>query len=194
MRDPRVQCGYMKDVAEALSRLGAQGAAVRAADEALFRELEASPRAAWLPVSMNVRWVEAVCRAFGWPAALDFLAARVSEQFGNPLFRSFVEGGIRLFGLNPGALLRLIPRGLAIVFRDCGEWTAVRTSETSMELRGAALPSELAAHPHWVESIGAGAIAMLALCRTSGDVRLAEHDARLGRAVIEVRWRAQKAA
>jgi len=192
MRDPRVQSGYMKDVAEALARLGARGAAVRAADEALFLELASAPRGAWLPIALNVRWVEAAARAFGWPAALDFLAARVADQFGSPLFRSLVDGGVRLFGLNPGALMRVIPRGLAIVFRDCGEWTVVRTSDSSLELRAGSLPEQVASHARWLESIGAGAIAMLALCRTSGSVRLAEHDARLGRALIEVRWETQK--
>jgi hypothetical protein len=113
-------------------------------------------------------------------------------RLGSPLFRSLVDGGVQLFGLNPGALLRVIPRGLAIVFRDCGEWTAVRTSQTSLELRAVSLPSELAGHARWIESIGAGAIAMLALCRTSGAVRLAEHDGAAGRAAIEVRWQAQK--
>ncbi|HEU4430453.1 MAG TPA: hypothetical protein VFT98_16955 [Myxococcota bacterium] len=191
MRDPRVQSGYMKDVAEALARLGAQGAAVRAADEALFLELASAPRGAWLPIALNVRWVEAAARAFGWPAALDFLAARVADQFGSPLFRSLVDGGVRLFGPHPGALMRVIPRGLAIVFRDCGEWTAVRTSQTSLELRAVSLPAEVAGHARWVESIGAGAIAMLALCRTAGRVQLAEHDRSAGRAVIDVRWGAQ---
>lgn len=145
MSDPRVQAGYMKDIAAALGRLGGGGERVRAADPELIREIEDAPRSAWLPVSMNVRWVAAVETAHGWPHALEFLAARVKEQFGNPLFRSFVEGGVRVLGLEPGSLVRLLPRGLSIVFRDCGEWSAVRTSDTSSELRAAHLPKELAA-------------------------------------------------
>lgn len=192
MRDPRVQAGYMKDVAASLVKLGADGERVRTADPELFREVHAAPRSAWLPVSMNVRWVEAAERAFGWPSALEFLAARVQEQFGTPLFRSFVEGGVRLLGLDPGVLVRMIPRGISIAFRDCGAWTAARTSEASVELRVANLPKELAAHARWIESVGAGAIAMFSLCRVTGRVHLSEHSAAAGSAVIEARWSGAK--
>jgi hypothetical protein len=188
MSDPRVQAGYMKDAAASLARLGRDGERVRAADPELFAAIDAAPRSAWLPVELNVRWVGAAERAFGWPAGLDFLAARVRDQFGSPLFRVFVEGGVRMLGLDPGALVRLIPRGLTIAFRGHGEWTAVRTSETSIELRAVGLPKELAASARWIESIGAGALAMFALCGVSGRVSLAEHDAAQGRAVVEARW------
>ena len=178
----------MKDVAKSLVRLGDEGERVRAQDPALFAAVEEAPRSAWLPIALNVRWVEAVDRAHGWPRALDFLAARVADQFGSPLFRGFVEGGVRLLGLDPGALVRLVPRGLAIVFRDCGEWTAVRTSETSVELRAAGLPKELAGHARWIESVGGAALAMFGLCRVRGSARLTEHRAAAGRAVVEARW------
>jgi hypothetical protein len=193
MSDPRVQAGYMKDIAASLAQLGDAGKRMLAADPELFAAIDAAPRSAWLPIALNVRWVEAVERVFGWPAALDFLAARVRDQFGNPLFRVFVEGGVRLFGLDPGALVRLVPRGLSIAFRDHGEWSAVRTSETSIELRASALPKELAASARWIESIGGAALAMFALCEVSGSVRLAEHRAAEGRAVIEARWSPKRA-
>lgn len=193
MSDPRVQAGYMKDIAASLARLGDAGVRTLAADRELFEAIDAAPRSAWLPIALNVRWVEATERVFGWPAALDFLAARVQDQFGRPLFRVFVEGGVRLLGLEPGALVRLIPRGLSIAFRDHGEWSAVRTSETSVELRARALPKELAASARWIESVGAAALAMFALCEVSGRVQLAEHRAAEGQAVIEARWSRKRA-
>jgi hypothetical protein len=194
MRDPRVQAGYMRDIVASLAKLEGVGAALRGADPELFEAIEAAPRSAWLPVALNVRWVEGVERQLGWPAGLEFLAARVGDQLENPLFRSFVQGGIRLFGLDPGALVRLIPRGLSIVFRDCGVWCAVRTSPTSIELRASELPKELAAHARWIESIGAGALAMFTLCGVSGRARLAEHRAATGEAVLEASWRAAERA
>ncbi len=194
MSDPRVQAGYMRDFADSLARLGADGERLRAADPELFREIAEAPRSAWLPIALNLRWVEAAERVFGWPNALEFLAARVQDQFANPLFRTFVEGGVRLLGLDPGALVRLIPRGLGITFRDCGQWSAVRTSEASVELRAVGLPEALAEHERWVESIGAGALAMFAVCRVTGRSRLLEKRAAAGCAVIEARWDAAKRA
>jgi hypothetical protein len=188
MPDPRVQAGYMKDVVSSLVRLGAEGEHVLAQDPALFAAIEAASRSAWLPISLNLRGVEAVERTHGWPRALDFFAARVADQFGRPLFRGFVEGGVRLLGLEPGALVRLVPRGLAIVFRDCGVWTAVRTSETSVELRAAGLPKELASHARWIESVGGAALALFGLCGVTGSARLTEHRPDAESAVVEARW------
>ena len=53
MRDPRVQAGYMKDVAAALARLGPTGAAIRAADEALFTEIAGVPRSGCFHAASN---------------------------------------------------------------------------------------------------------------------------------------------
>jgi hypothetical protein len=188
MSDPRVHAAYMKDVVASLARLGAEGARMRAADPELMREVEAAPRSAWLPIALNLRWVEAAERAFGWPGAQDFLAARVRDQLRGPLFRSFVEGGVHLLGLDPGTLARVIPRGIAITFRECGTWSAVRTSDASAELRASGLPKELAGHARWIESVGASALAMFALCRVAGRVELAAHDRERGSAVIAAHW------
>ncbi|HEY8119981.1 MAG TPA: hypothetical protein VII78_01585 [Myxococcota bacterium] len=188
MSDPRVQAAYMRALSVSLARLGAAGERVRAADPELFRIVAEAPRSGWLPVALNMRWVQAVAHVYGWPDALDFLAARVLDQFANPLYRGLVHGGVRLLGLDPGLLVRIVPRGLSVTFRDCGAWTAVRTSRSSVELRASELPKEIASHARWLESIGAGALAMFAVCRVQGRVRLAEHRPEAGSAVVEARW------
>jgi len=194
MRVASVQGGYMRDVGASLARLGAEGEAVRRADPELFRELAGVSRAAWLPIAYNLRWVEATERGLGWPRALEFLAERVHAQFDLPLFRGFIEGGVRLFGLDPGSLVRWLPRGMGLVFRGCGSWTTTRLGPHAVEIRGRALPPEVAGHARWIESIGAAAGAMFTLCRVSGEARLAEHDSVAGSACIAVEWAAQKRA
>jgi hypothetical protein len=125
---------------------------------------------------------------------MDFLAERVHAQFDLPLFRGFIEGGVRLFGLDPGSLVRWLPRGMSLVFRDCGSWTATRVDAHAVEIRGRALPPEVASHARWIESMGAAAGAMFRLCRVPGETQLAEHDPVAGSACIAVRWAAQKRA
>ena len=185
---PSVQASYMKNVAASLERLGAAGEAVRRADPSLFEEIAAAPRGVWLPVSYNVRWVEAVAKSAGWPGAMTFLAARVQDQFEAPLLRSFVQGSVRLFGLDPGSLVPWLPRGMGLVFRDCGDWSSTRVAPGHVEIRAEDLPKELAGEARWIESIGAGAIATFALCRVAGETQLAAHDAAAGTASISVRW------
>jgi hypothetical protein len=188
MSDPRVQAGYMKDVVAALARLGPEGERMRAAVPELMRTVEEAPRGAWLRIGLNLRGVEAAERAYGWDGALAFLAARVREELAAPTLRGLVEGGVRLLGLEPGALVRLVPRGLAITFRDCGAWSAVRTSECSIELRASGLPKELAAQARWIESVGAAPLAMFDVCEVEGSMHLAEHRPARGSVVIEARW------
>jgi hypothetical protein len=71
---------------------------------------------------MNLRWVDASASAFGWPAGLDFLTARLQDQFRQPDVPRVRAGRAEHLRARPRAFDRLIARGLSITFRDCGEW------------------------------------------------------------------------
>jgi len=185
---PAVQASYMQNVLQALERLGPDGQAVRDADPELVREIERAPRMWWMPIAWNLRLVEAANRALGRTRALALLASCIHAQLDTPLWRNFAQGAVRLFGLDPGALVRWLPRAFAIVFRGCGVWRAARSGDGQAVLEVSDLPPELAAHALWVESMGAGGRALLRLCNVRGEVRLAAHDAAAGSARFELRW------
>jgi hypothetical protein len=185
---PAVQASYMKNVLDALERLGPDGQSVRSADPELVQEIERSPRMWWMPIAWNVRLVEAAHRALGAPRALELLTTCVYGQLDAPLFHNFARGAVRLFGLDPGSLVRWLPRAFSIVFRGCGVWRAARSGPGEAVLEASDLPPELAAHALWIESMGAGGRALLQLCGVRGEVRLVAHDGAAGSARFELRW------
>jgi hypothetical protein len=52
-----------------------------------------------------------------------------------PLLRNFVEGSLRLFGARPGKLLKMIPKGWTLAYRDFCTPTFELLSDHSAEIR-----------------------------------------------------------
>ena len=193
MADPSVQASYMKNSAAILARSGAPGAAVLGSDPSLFHLVGEAGRTAWLPISCNLRFVEAVERGVGWPSGLELIASTLVDQFETPLWRTLVQGGLRVLGREPAALARWLPTAVRLVFRDCGDWSVARLGPQRVEVRGADLPKELAEHRLWLEAMGAAAHALGRLCGTRGHGQLVEQDPvqRCARLVFD--WESQPA-
>jgi hypothetical protein len=185
---PSVQASYMKNSAAILARCGADGAAVLRADPELFEQIEAAWRTAWLPISFNLRLAEACARAIAPERQLELFATMLVEQFESPLWNTLVRGGLRLLGREPGALTRWLPAAVALVFRNCGSWSAQRIDPLRAEVSAEELPKELATHRVWLESMGAAAVAIGHLCDTQGRSELVARDAEAGRARLAFSW------
>ncbi len=190
MGQSRVRATYMKQFAARVKLLGDAGETVRAADPELFEEIEAAGPLSWLPVELNVRMIEALVAGLGPLRAHEFQGDQITSQFSTPLWRGFVEGGIRTLGLDPAALSRWIPNAIGLIFKDCGQWSVEILSETSAALHVRWLPPELGANRRWLDSIGGGIHALFILCRTSGETRVTDVDPDRGSARIELRWKA----
>ena len=189
MGEPSVQASYMKQFAAQVRTLGVVADDVIAADPELFQAIGAAGRMTWMPIEINLRMVDALYTVLGVERARRFQADQISRQFDTPLWRTFVEGGVRLLGLDPGALVRWLPRALALMFRDCGIWTVERDDETSAAMIGRHLPEVLVAHPHWLDSVAGGIHALFVLCNTSGETRVRECEPALGQARITIGWK-----
>lgn len=189
MGEPAVQASYMKQFAAQVRELGADGERVVASDPELFAELDEAWRMTWLPIETNVRMVDALYGTLGTARTRTFLADQIGAQLDTPLWRSFVEGAVRLLGLDPGSLSRWLPQTLALVFRSCGSWNVGREGEAAAVLRGENVPRVLVVHPHWADSVAAGLHALFSLCKTSGEAHVEERDPQTGLIRISLRWK-----
>jgi hypothetical protein len=178
----------MKNSAAILAQSGAAGAAVLRADPELFEQIATAWRTAWLPISYNLRLVEACARAAGPAQFQAILATTLVGQFDTPLWSALIQGGIRLLGREPAALTRWLPSAVALVFRNCGSWRSRRIDPLHAEVCAEELPKELATHRVWLESMGAAALAIGRLCDTQGHSELVAHDADAGTARYLFRW------
>jgi hypothetical protein len=189
MAEPKVRSVYMKQFASRVLLLGTRGEAVVAADPGLFEEIEAASRLSWLPAELNVRMIHALVEGLGAQGCHDFQGEQIAAQLSTPLWRGFVEGGIRTLGLDPASLARWLPNALGLIFKDCGRWSVEDLAENGAALDARELPVELIASPRWVESIAGGVHALFIMCQTSGETKVARFDRDAGSARIELRWK-----
>ena len=173
--EPAVQGSYMKNLFATLATLGRLGP-VEAADPDLVQEVDAASRLSWLPISLNVRTVEAMAACFGEQRGIELLAECVYRQFDTPLWKSFVGGAMRLLGTDPGLLGRFLPEAIQLVFRDCGRWSVDNTGDTELTVSVRELPAALVAHGPWLRSLATGMTPLFTLCGCAGTARLAEVD------------------
>ena len=173
--EPAVQGSYMKNLFATLATLGRLGP-VEAADPDLVQEVDAASRLSWLPVSLNVRTVDAMAACFGEQRGIELLADCVYRQFDTPLWKSFVGGAMRLLGTDPGLLGRFLPEAIQLVFRDCGRWSVDNTGETELTVSVRDLPATLVTHGPWLRSLATGMTPLFTLCGCAGAARLSEVD------------------
>lgn len=190
MGEPRVQSTYMKQFVARIELLGDASEPVLRADPELFAGVREASRMTWLPVEWNVRLVDALNHGLGRQRCHDFLTDQLTSQFTTPLWRGFIEGGIRTLGLDPAVLSRWIPAAMKLMFKDCGTWSVERLTETSAAVLARDLPPPLLQGRRWIDSVASGICALFILCRTSGEARVAAFDVDAGTARIELHWKA----
>lgn len=185
--EPAVRASYMKQL---FATLGARGVleAIDRHDPELVRQVEAASRVSWLPVSLNVRAVEAAAASLGDEQALALFAECVYGQFETPLWHNFISGALRLLGRTPGSLGRWIPQAIQIIFRDCGKWSVENRAPNELTLTVRELPPELAAHRLWLRSLAVGMTPVFLLCNTKGSSELVEVDAEARGATYLLAW------
>ncbi len=80
--------------------------------------IDHTPGFSWIDIEDD-RWLlDGIMAVLGREDAVECWQGNVGSIIERPLLRSFVEGGVRLFGGKPGGLLKLIPKGWPLVYRD----------------------------------------------------------------------------
>ncbi len=187
---PGVRAAYMKNLFHELEQRGQLGMLAEH-DAALLHDVNDAPRTTWLPVSINVRAVEAICAGLGEDRGLALLAECVYAQFETPLWRSFIAPAVRMLGKEPASLARWIPGALQIVFRGCGEWTVEGAGPAELTVRARALPTEIASHRVWLRSLGIGMGPLFTICGCDGSADLARMDPATRSATYRLAWTAR---
>ena len=72
----------------------------------------------WLDFEHDHWLMDATLEVLGVEDAVACWRSSIGELVRKPLLHSFVEGGLRLFGAQPGKLLKLLPKGWSLAYRD----------------------------------------------------------------------------
>ena len=100
--------------------------------------LEAIDRKAgisWLEFEHDHWLMDRTLAVLGREEAVACWRRRIGHLIEKPLLRNFVDGSLRLFGAKPGKLIKMIPKGWTLAYRDFCTPTFELLSDHSAEVR-----------------------------------------------------------
>ena len=148
--------------------------------------IESATRLDWMPFAADLEVVEAVHAEGGDAATREWSRRALLRTAKAPLLKPLVDGAVRLFGLEPGGVLRFAPRVWGTIFRHCGDME-VAGGEREARVSLLRLPPPVRHHPFLV-SIGGAVEAVGDICRVKGQVTFEPRAAASDRADFVMRW------
>jgi hypothetical protein len=72
----------------------------------------------WLEFEHDHWLMDGMMEVFGRDEAIACWRQSIGQLVDKPLLRGFVEGALRLFGGRPGKIIKLLPKGWTLAYRD----------------------------------------------------------------------------
>lgn len=187
---PSIKVQFLRENFEALERLGEEHRA------AVIERLPAGTRATlwdlpptgWVDVALDVDLTLAIDEVAGRDALRAWARVGLASSLDAPFLRAMVQGATRLFGLDPGSFLRVLPRGMTSIYRDCGTFDFDRTEERCAVVTVRGAPASWTTTDAYLDGFAGALEALLALARKEGEGKLVDLDRLTGAATIELRW------
>lgn len=88
-----------------------------------------APKTEWVDVVHDRHVPHATIEVLGEARSNELWRQFIGAHLEAPLFRGLVDAMVRLFGLQPGTFVRLLPRAWKQTFRDCCEVEVLETRE-----------------------------------------------------------------
>jgi hypothetical protein len=185
---PRIRGTQVRENVASLGKLGPdEGEAVRDAlpEDVYRRALEVS-RVEWVDVAVDVLITEAVESALGHEAMLRWSRRAIQAARDTPLLGPMFEGGLALFGVQPAAFLKLLPRGWGHVYKNCGEVSVTRSGKGYATIQWSGVPEVIAQSDAYLAGVGASFEALLQITEVSCTVT---HEVTApNRVLYEAKW------
>lgn len=187
---PAIRASHAKSNLSSLSRLGADAERrVRAAIRPdTLDAIEGASRVEWLPVELDVEVTEAIERALGAEACRQWAREGLRISMETPLLRPVVDGVVRLFGLSPEHLFRVVPRGIGQVYRSVGEMRFISRGPGEVALVWERLAAPVVPSVPFFDGTAGAFEAVFDITKRSGSVTLEEHDVDARRVTFRCCW------
>lgn len=152
----------------------------------VLQRMRTSTRLAWLPAEPFDQLKQAHFEHVGVEGYVAFWRRYMTEIAVNPLFRSLLEGGKRIFGATPAGVLKWMPRGWGLSTRGCGTFsTDIASTTATITLEDASLSSRQASTGYTSKGTILGLCDLLSI---EGTVDVDDSRMEDGRFVMHARW------
>jgi hypothetical protein len=142
----------------------------------------------WFPMHLKLEVTRVLQRVLGPDRARAFAHDVLLRSLGGPLLRTLAETAHSLVGRDVPALLRWMPKGWRLVFRNVGRWKIEPLIPGRLVARLCELPPVCVEDAAWLAALEGSLSAILTLARCEGSVSLLEVNHGERSAAYLVRW------
>ena len=103
--------------------------------EDVLEVIDSRTGSSWLEFEYDHWLMDGVMELLGKDDAVRCWHQSIGFLIDKPLLRSFVQGGLRMFGARPGKILKLVPKGWSLAYRDFCVPSFNLVAEGHVELR-----------------------------------------------------------
>lgn len=161
---------------------------VRAAiSKGVIDDVESATRIAWLPLEHDLEISDAVERVAGTVRRREWARTSMLLSMRGPLLEPMWRAALRVFGVSPGALFRVVPTGWAAVYRDVGRVTHEPGTDTAY-ITVSELPDVLVHNEAYLHGICGTFQALLDASRVPGTVEMESFDKRRSTVKYKANW------
>lgn len=188
---PEMSAEQLKENLFALLVLGSDTASRILADlpPQHLRRIEQAGRADWLPIEIELTLTRAILSEVGEEGLRRWSSAALKRSLDSSLFRPLLDTAVRLFGLSPQGLFKMVPQGWKRAFRGAGELTVQPEGPSAVQVDLVGLPEELQDRS-FVLTIGTSLYALLDACQVTGRIQVVEAPPGVG-ARYQASWTAR---
>jgi hypothetical protein len=171
---PVIRVRHLKENVAALDCFEPQAQeAIRCHVADTIRLVERSASSAWLPIEVDVEIGEAVGEVRGEEGVYEWSRRALQRSMGGPLLHGIVRGALGMFGPDPKGLLKLVPRSIANVYRNCGSWSSTEVSAKVVDLHWHDVPAAFKASEMSQVGFAGAFVAVLDVVKATGEASCA---------------------
>jgi hypothetical protein len=108
--------------------------------EASLRAIDETAGISWLEFEHDHWLMDGTIDVLGRADAIECWRRSISQLIEKPLLKNFVSGALRLFGSRPGKLLKMVPKGWTLAYRDFCVPRFVSIDENACEIHFEDIP------------------------------------------------------
>ncbi len=132
--------------------------------------IDATPARGWIPLEHDHHVPTSIVAQLGPVRAQAYFRWLLRRQLESPLLRSTLRATQKMFGLSPAALLRAVPLGWPIVYRDFCSPRVTGHSADQATIRLERVDPRVLEHPAYLESFAGFFSGFFDACSVEGTV------------------------
>jgi hypothetical protein len=109
---------------------------------ASLRAIDETPGISWLDFEHDHWLMDATIAELGERDAIECWRQSITQLIEKPLLKNFVSGALRIFGARPGKLLKMVPKGWTLAYRDFCAPRFVSVDENTCEIHFESIPPQ----------------------------------------------------